>query len=101
MINFSLDDVEAYEREFGEEFKIPPKQERINLKRGDVVKLIFRFEDEDSEFAQVERMWVIVDDIKDGYFIGILDNEPFTKGCIKAGDLLKFDHTHVLEIYKD
>lgn len=93
MINFSLDNVEEYEREFGKEFKIPPKQERIALKRGDVVKLIFRFEDEDSEFAQFERMWVTVDDIKEGYFVGILDNEPFTQGGIKAGDLLKFNHT--------
>nr|WP_249934727.1 DUF2314 domain-containing protein [Campylobacter sp. RM15925] len=64
-----------------------------------MVKLIFRFED--SDFAQVERMWVMVDEAKDGCFIGILDNEPFTKGSVVAGDLIKFDHINVLEIYKD
>ncbi|WP_173031696.1 hypothetical protein [Campylobacter sp. CCUG 57310] len=54
MIKFSLDNTEEYEKEFGKEFKIPPKNERTALKKGDLVKLIFRFED--SDFAQVERM---------------------------------------------
>ncbi|MGB2552192.1 DUF2314 domain-containing protein [Campylobacter sp. MOP51] len=101
MIKFSLDNTEEYEKEFGKEFKIPPKNERTALKKGDLVKLIFRFEDTNSDFPQVERMWVMVDEAKDGCFIGILDNEPFTKDSIEAGDLIKFDHTNVLEIYKD
>lgn len=92
MIKFSLDNTEEYEKEFGKKFKIPPKNERTALKK---------FEDTSSDFAQVERMWVMVDEAKDGCFIGILDNEPFIKGSFEAGDLIKFDHTNVLEIYKD
>nr|WP_257639734.1 DUF2314 domain-containing protein [Campylobacter concisus] len=51
---------------------------------------MFRFEDD--EFAQVERMWVVVSETNNGEFTGILDNEPFTKGCLKVGDEIKFNY---------
>ena len=58
MIKFSLDDVESYKREFVDKFYLPERKKRQNLRADDIVKLIFRFEDD--EFAQVERMWVVV-----------------------------------------
>ena len=99
MINFVLDDVENYKLEFGDKFYLPEREKRQNLRTGDIVKLIFRFEDD--EFAQVERMWVVVSETNNGEFTGILDNEPFTKGYLNAGDEIKFNYKNVLEIYKD
>ena len=58
MITFSLDDVESYKLEFVDKFYLPERKKRQNLRADDIVKLIFRFEDD--EFAQVERMWVVV-----------------------------------------
>ncbi len=55
MIKFELDDVESYKLEFGDKFYLPEREKRQNLRTGDIVKLIFRFEDD--EFAQIERMW--------------------------------------------
>ena len=58
MIKVSLDDVESYKLEFVDKFYLPERKKRQNLRADDIVKLIFRFEDD--EFAQVERMWVVV-----------------------------------------
>ncbi|WP_149725406.1 DUF2314 domain-containing protein [Campylobacter concisus] len=99
MIKFELDDIESYKLEFGDKFYLPEREKRQNLRTGDIVKLIFRFEDD--KFAQVERMWVIVSETNNGEFTGILDNEPFIKGCLNAGDEIKFNYKNVLEIYKD
>ncbi len=43
----------------------------------------------------------VVSETNNGEFTGILDNEPFTKGCLNAGDEIKFNYKNVLEIYKD
>ena len=99
MIKFELDDIESYKLEFGDKFYLPEREKRQNLRTGDIVKLISRFEDD--KFAQVERMWVIVSETNNGEFTGILDNEPFIKGCLNAGDEIKFNYKNVLEIYKD
>lgn len=99
MIKFELDDVENYKLELVDKFYLPEREKRQNLRTGDIVKLIFRFEDD--KFAQVERMWVIVSETNNGEFTGILDNEPFIKGCLNAGDEIKFNYKNVLEIYKD
>ena len=77
MIKFELDDVESYKLEFGDKFYLLERKKRQNLRTGDIVKLIFRFEDD--EFAQVERMWVVVSETNNGEFTGILDNELFQK----------------------
>ena len=94
MIKFELDDVESYKLEFCDKFYLPEREKRQNLRTGDIVKLIFRFEDD--EFAQVERMWVVVSETNNGKFTGILDNKPFTKGCLNVGDEIKFNYKNVL-----
>ena len=77
MIKFELDDIESCKLEFGDKFYLPEREKRQNLRTGDIVKLIFRFEDD--EFDQVERMWVVVSETNKGEFTGILDNELFQK----------------------
>ena len=75
MIKFELDDVESYKLEFGDKFYLLECEKRQNLRTGDIVKLIFRFEDD--EFAQVERMYAVVSETNNGECTGSLDNEPF------------------------
>ncbi|WP_459861807.1 hypothetical protein [Campylobacter concisus] len=69
MIKFELDDIESYKLEFGDKFYLPEREKRQNLRTGDIVKLIFGFEDD--EIAQVERMWVVVIETNNGEFTGI------------------------------
>lgn len=85
MIKFELDDVENYKLEFGNKFYLPEREKCQNLRIGDIVK----------------RMQVVVSETNNGEFTGILDNEPFAKGCLNAGDEIKFNYKNVLEIYKD
>ncbi|WP_187424118.1 hypothetical protein [Campylobacter concisus] len=49
MIKFELDDVENYKLELVDKFYLPEREKRQNLRTDDIVKLIFRFEDD--EFA--------------------------------------------------
>ncbi|OJJ29371.1 hypothetical protein [Campylobacter concisus] len=77
MIKFGLDDVENYKLELVDKFYLLEREKRQNLRTGDIVKLMFRFEDD--EFAQVELMWVVVSETNNGEFTGILDNELFQK----------------------
>lgn len=72
MIKFSLDDLKGDKLEFGDKFYLPKCEKRQNLRAGDIVKLIFRFEDD--EFAKVERMlWAVINGANNGEYAGILD----------------------------
>jgi hypothetical protein len=60
-------------------FWIPPIEERENLQIGQAAKLAFdiEYEDEDgSVVVQGERMWVIVSEITENGYVGILDSKP-------------------------
>ena len=62
-----------------ENFWIPPREERQNVKRGQAVRLIFDIEVEnDDGMLEIggERMWVLVRESIDDGFIGALDNQP-------------------------
>lgn len=101
MITCTLDDIEEYKKEFGEQFHVPDQHDRTSLKKGDIVKLIFRFEDDSSEFASVERMWVVITGTCLGKYTGYLNNHPSTVDTTKDGDLVNFDYRHILEIYRE
>jgi len=69
-----------------DKFWLPPREERENLKRGQAVKLIFEIEGENEDGSvevMGERIWVIVSEMHDGYYIGILDDPP---ALIEAGE---------------
>ena len=82
----SLED-DHWELESGEEqhalfpdtFWIPPASKRCALRRGDGAKLLFKLELEDEDGSTthiVERMWVIVTRVDDGFYLGMLANQP-------------------------
>ncbi|MBF0928759.1 MAG: hypothetical protein HXK56_07980 [Campylobacter concisus] len=74
MIKFKLDDIKRYELEFGDKFYLPEREKRQNLRANE-----FRFEDD--EFAQVERMWIVINSANNGEYTGTLDNKPLTKSA--------------------
>ena len=90
MIKFSLGNLKSYKLEFGDKFYLPEREERQNLRAGDIVKLIFRFEDD--EFAQVERMWAVINGANNGEYVGTLDNKPLTKWCLDTSNEIKFNY---------
>jgi uncharacterized protein YegJ (DUF2314 family) len=69
----------------------------------DIVKLIFRFADEnaDREDGQCERMWVEITGFdEDGYFVGTIENDPHHTAD-EYGDVVSFHPLQIAEIYVD
>jgi hypothetical protein len=77
-------------------FWIPSESVRRNVKRGDFVKLIFEYSEED---AAAERMWVKVTGVQGPYFIGKLRNRPiFSSGKLRSGSRVIFLPEHIIDI---
>ena len=97
---------EAAHQAHPDTFWIPPLEARQNLKRGQAAKLIFDMEAEDEHgdiMVQGERMWVIVAERYDDYYIGILDNQPSSievtdKVYLCFGAEIPFLPEHVIDI---
>ena len=97
---------EASHRTNPDKFWLPPLEDRENLKRGQAAKLIFdqEGEDEDGNVTVIgERMWVIVSEAHEDYYIGILDNPPALiepTECVYLcyGAEIPFRAEHVIDI---
>lgn len=97
---------EASHAENPDNFWIPPLEARQTLKRGQAARLIFEIEYEDEAGQRViqgERIWVILAGTYDGYYLGILDNQPVSlersdQVYLCFGAEIPFLPEHVIEI---
>lgn len=87
---------EAQHAEFPETFEIPSLTERQTLRPGQHVKLMFKFDVPTS--PNVERMWVLVEEVLLGGYRGRLDNQPVNSGMLKLGAKIDFRPEHVINI---
>ena len=79
-----------------------PSSEAVQLlKPEDGVKLIFRFDSDDPEAPNAERMWVEITKVSDRKFEGVLDNDPAYIKDIKCGDPLTFKRKHIIQVSID
>jgi hypothetical protein len=75
-----------------------PSSEAIALLRaGNAVKLIFAFESKDPKVLRAERMWVRIERVESGRFVGKLDNDPRYIEALKCGDDVEFEARHVIQ----
>lgn len=99
---YELDNAENIHANYPDSFWIPEKTIRQNLKIGETVKLIFRMQLIDNrDEVSVERMWVKIIDVKEGYYLGTLDNDPAREVFLQYPDLVIFKPEHVINIYED
>ncbi|TSD56811.1 DUF2314 domain-containing protein [Variovorax sp. KBS0712] len=98
-MQFELDDGEARHEEAPGTFYIPPRERRANLQPGQLVKLVFRIQHDET--VDVERMWVIVEDITATGYVGSLNNQPMSTDELQMGALVPFGPQHVIQIYED
>ena len=80
---------------------LPSDEERFNVKKGDLVKLIFQYKEffgniEDE--CKAERMWVEIIKLNDGYIEGRLDNKPGNETVLKEDQIVKFHPFHIIQI---
>ncbi|MES9970526.1 MAG: DUF2314 domain-containing protein [Candidatus Thiodiazotropha sp.] len=100
--HYELGNGEDIHREYPDSFWIPEKQARESLVPGKIVKLIFRMEEtKGSDEICVERMWVKIMKIHQGFYEGALDNDPAGSDCVKCGQTVYFKACHVIDIYAD
>ena len=88
--SWSLDDAEIIAKEAKYTFYKPSKKLIAKLQIGNLVKLIFKFENDQSEKPGSERMWVEITEINNGKFTGTLANDPYYIKDLKHRDVLEF-----------
>lgn len=80
-------------------FEIPDEWERKSLQPGSIVKLIFIPESTQNGGPGGERMWVqVTENVADGSYIGVLDNQPAFINDLKYGDKIAFKPENVISI---
>ena len=99
---YKLDDGEKRHLNNPDTFYIPALNKRDNLEINNIVKLIFKMQEKTNyKNIVVERMWVIIEKKIDDFYIGRLDNDPFSDVYIKCGDRVYFKAKHIIDIYED
>ncbi len=82
-----------------EAFHLPPREVLLRLKVGDLVKIMFREENDG-----VERMWVKITKQQDiAEWTGVLDNDPLGENMskvLKAGDEILFHPLDIIQIWE-
>ena len=99
--SWHLEDADPIAREAKYTFYKPSRKVIGRLKPGDSCKLIFKFESTDPKHSCAERMWVIIDDVKDGQYAGFLDNDPYYITDLKAGNVIDFGPQHIIDVSID
>lgn len=83
-----------------ENFYLPAKDDLLNLKVGDTVKLIFT-----PETGTPERMWVnIREQNSSELWRGEIDNDPFgdeLKNEISSGGIVEFHPLDIIQIFNE
>jgi len=93
--NYILEDISKIATEIVFDFPIPTKQEKENLKKGDLVKLIFLDKENFSE-----RMWVEFKQKENGLLKGLLKNDAFDNEELNFDKIIWFHPNHIFEIVK-
>ena len=83
-----------------EKFELPSRDTLLKLKIGDLVKIIFREENEGTE-----RMWVIITKQQSSIeWTGKLDNEPFgekMKDVLHLGEEVIFNPLDIIQTWEE
>ncbi len=103
---WKLESGERRHADFPDSFQIPAREERENLRPGLGAKLIFAIQVEEEDGAltiDTERMWVVVTEIVDGGYLGLLDNQPSCldpdgEQYLVQGAEIPFRAEHVIDI---
>lgn len=90
-----LQNVEKSHCEAPRTFSIPRLEQRVALKVGDLVKLVFESDRPSTKGFTAERMWVEVREVRAADFVGALDNQPSFLANLQPGDLIEFGPEHV------
>jgi hypothetical protein len=100
---WALESGEERQARYGEEFWLPSREDRDNIRPGQSVRLLFQIEavhENGVTDVGVERMWAVVVGRIGEYYRGILDNQPVSidAGYLDEGVEFLFKAEHVIGI---
>lgn len=96
MLRWWLKDASETQRSYPYTFYRPSQNIIGKLVPGNLVKLIFEFDNPDPQGYSAERMWVKITHIDGNRFKGELDNQPAELTSLKPGDPVEFEARHVI-----
>ena len=78
-------------------FHLPSRDERIALRPGQRVQLLFLMQVDEAEPPDVmcEKMWVTIDRITPDGYVGTLDSMPASSDALAPGDVIDFGPQHI------
>jgi len=95
--SWQLENAQKIADEFPYTFYKPSPQVIAQLEPGNQAKLIFRFDSDDADAPQAERMWVEITEVSGDGFAGYLDNDPAYIKDLKYRDPLQFKECHIID----
>jgi hypothetical protein len=98
---WELDDAEARHAEAPGSFHVPSRAERMGLRVGDMVQLLFLFlnrQEDGSAIIDCERMWVTIKEVAAGRLTGQLESLPDTSTLLAPLDTIIFGPEHVAAV---
>jgi len=98
MTQYTLVDGEGQNAVHPTTFLIPTKEERLNLRPGDLAKVIFN---PPSGQGYSERMWVKITEVREpGKYVGSLDNYPTNPNLgLRFESTVEFEAKHVIQLH--
>jgi hypothetical protein len=98
-VDWGLLDAVAQHRSFPDTFPIPSEAERMALRPGDLVKLVFVLDPPPEAGPNAERMWVEVRETHpEAAFDGWLTNQPVVITSLEPSAIVAFEALHVAGI---
>jgi len=79
-----------------ESFKIPSESDISNLKKDNLVKLLFAFDGDN--IISFERMWVKIVEINEGGFVGVLETSPIEVKRLEPIARIEFRKDHIASV---
>lgn len=95
--SWKLSNAEVIAKEYKYTFYKPSRSITDQLKVGNIAKAIFEFSSNNEDHPSAEGMWIQITEVKEDGFIGRLDNDPFYIHDLYAGDIIEFEHKHIVD----
>ena len=98
---WELESAEARHALHPDLFHIPDHDERVSLRPGQMVQLLFlmRIPDTNPMEVQCEKMWVTINRIIPGGYVGSLESIPVSSEALCPGDGITFSPEHVCGVF--
>ena len=95
MNTWKIEDASQLALKYPTTFFLPSHEEIKSISPGDNVKVIFYPTDPKRV---TERMWIMVESINNGKFVGVLKSAPAFLEELETGDVIAFEENNIIDV---